>query len=158
MGWLSDVFSGGDGSSGDRRRERDPRLRAAQLRKGVETAAAAVEDRHPEAAREAVEAADRLVGQVPGADPGIYDEHDPGHERPEAGGLEATVAGGERARELAEEAVDQMDRLHFALLRVSVQGASPEEAELEEAVRDTAGLAGRLEEEAGPVREAGEGA
>lgn len=134
MSWLGDLFSGDGGSGGPDERDRDARVRAAQLRKGVESAAAAVEDRHPEAARSAVEAADRLVKRVPGAEPSVYDEHDRGHERPGEEGLAGDLPGGDRAREMAREAVDRMDRLHFALLEVSVQGKDPDEAGVGEAV------------------------
>lgn len=133
MGWLTELFEDG-GSTDEGERRRDPRVRAAQLRKGVASAAAAARQRHPDAARSAVEAADRLVERVPGADPGVYDEHDRGHERPGEAGLSAELSGDERARELAREAVERMDRLHFALLRLSVQGAEPEEAGVREAV------------------------
>ncbi len=151
MGWLGDLFSSDGGSPAARKRERDARVRAAQLRKGVESAAAAVEDRHPEIARSAMEAADRLVDRVPGARPGVYDEHDRGHERPGEEGLAGDLPGDERARELAREAVDRMDRLHFALLRVSVQGDDPGEAGVAgavEAVREAADELGAAEEEA----------
>lgn len=134
MSWLDDLFSGDGGSRGGRERDRDARLRATQLRKGVESAAAAVEDRHPELARSAVEAADRLVERVPGVDPSVYDEHDRGHERPGEEGLAGDLSGDERARELASAAVDRMDRLHFSLLQVSVQGTDPDEAGVREAV------------------------
>ena len=133
MGWLSGLFDG-DGDASGGARDRDPRVRAAQLRKGVESAAAAARERHPDAARSAVEAADRLVRSVPGADPAVYDEHDRGHERPGDEGLSAELPGDERARELAREAVDRMDRLHFALLKLSVQDADAEEAGIREAV------------------------
>lgn len=141
MSWLGDLLSGDGGSREDRERDRDARVRAAQLRKGVESAAAAVEDRHPEIARAALEAADRLVGRVPGVDPSVYDEHDRGHERPDEQGLTGDLPGDERAREMAGRAVERMDALHFALLQVSVQGLEPEEAgvpEATEAVREAA--------------------
>lgn len=156
MGWLSDLFSGGNGSTDGRERERDPLVRVAQLRQGVVSAAAALEESHPEAARRANEVVDGLVGQLPGTDPDVYDEHDPGHERPGEAGLEARVSGGERERELAREAVECLDGLHFALLEVAVKGASPREAGLEEALEEAAGLAGRLEEDS-PVEGAAAG-
>lgn len=154
MSWLGDLLSGDGGSPDGGERDRDARVRAAQLRKGVESAAAAVEERHPGAARSAVEAADRLVRRVPGANPSVYDEHDRGHERPGEEGLAGDLAGGERARELAREAVERMDRLHFALLRVSVQGDDPGEAGVAEAVEAVE----RAAEELAPGGEDGSGA
>lgn len=148
MGWLSDLLSD-DGSGSAEGGDRDPRVRTAQLRKGVEAAAAALDDRHPGVARDAVEAADRLVERLPGTDPGLYDRHDPGHERPEAEGLEGEVSGGDRARELAGRAVERLDRLHFRLLRISVRGVSPEEAGIEEALEGVREMAGELTAGAG---------
>ena len=157
MSWLGDLLSGDGSSSGGRERDRDARVRAAQLRKGVESAAAAVEARHPEVARAALEAADRLVERVPGVAPAVYDEHDRGHERPGEAGLAGELPGDERARELAGRAVARMDELHFALLQVSVQGKEPAEAgvsEATEAVREAAEELGAGE----PAATAGEDA
>ncbi len=151
MSWFGDLLSGDGGSRGDRERNRDARVRAAQLRKGVESAAAAIEERHPGIASDAVEAADLLVERVPGVDPSIYDEHDRGHERPGEGGLAGDLPGGERARELARAAVDRMDELHFALLQVSVQGRDPEEAGVAEATEAARRAADELESESAPA-------
>lgn len=121
MAWLSDIFSGDDGPEG-REAAEDPLERARQLREGVARAAAALEGRHPGLARSADEAAGELLERLP-------------------------ADGGESGR----EAVERLDRLHFALLQVDVTGRPPEEADAEEAVRAVRELAGDAPARTGPA-------
>lgn len=113
MGWLSDIISGDESPDG-RTGEEDPLARARQLREGVGRAAAALEERHPQLARAADEAAETLVESLAG------DEE------------------GGRAR----DAVGRLDRLHFGLLQVDVAGLDPEEAGVSEDVEAVRELAG----------------
>lgn len=116
MDWLSDLVGG----SADTRRdasETDPVERAWQLLEGVASSAGALDDEHGELSRRTEEAARRI-----------------------AAGLRS---GDGSSEELAAEALDRLDRLHFALLRVVVQGVTPEEAGAEAAVESAEELAGR---------------
>lgn len=121
MGWISDIISGDD-SAGTHAGDEDPVERARQLRRGVGRAAAALEARHPELARSADEAADRLVGRLPD----------------------------DAGDELALDAVERLDRLHFDLLRVDVTGLPPGEAGVEEDVEAVLELADRAPGRPGP--------
>lgn len=128
MSWLSDVFSGGDG---DERTRADvsPLERARQLLEGVESSAAAMADEHRELARRSAEAAQRLTDGVGTA----------------ARGAGEGARPGETERASLGEALERLDRLHFALLQVAVQDRAPEEAGAPAAVEAVEELAGRLE-------------
>lgn len=123
MGWIPEFFSD-DTSPDGRATGQDPVGRARQLRRGVGRAAAALEDEHPELARSADEAAERLVGRLP-------DDAD---------------------AELARDAVGRLGRLHFDLLRVDVSGMAPEDVGVDEDVVAVRELADRApgRPEAGP--------
>lgn len=114
MGWLSDIFS--DDPSADGRNGRDdPVERARQLVQGVGRAAAALSDEHPGLASSATEAAERLLERLPPDD-----------------------------AELARDAAERLERLHFDLLQVDVAGLPPGEAGVEEDVEAVRELAGRV--------------
>lgn len=139
MGWIANIF-GGD--SGDGAREHVPRERrlverALQLCHGVASAARAVPDRHAEPAREAEDLAarllerlqpvkDRLEAATPGTIASAQGVAGPGGDGPspeEVPPIPEDELG--RAEEL-------LDRVHFDLIRLKVQGLEPGDVELED--------------------------
>lgn len=94
----------------------DAAERVEQLREGITGAAAALPEEHAALGSRAASAADRLAASARGPTP---------------------AAGPEASR-----AVPGMERLHYALLRVTVLGDAAAEAGLEEALAELESLAG----------------
>lgn len=118
MDWFSDLVSGSSDAepSGS---GFDPVERGAQLLEGVASSAAALDDEHAALATRAETAARRIAeGLRPGDDA----------EGPDA-----------------SEALDRLDGLHFALLRVVVRDETPEEAGVGAALEAAEELADRLD-------------
>lgn len=116
MDWFSDLVSGSGGTD-TAGSEVDPAERARQLEEGVVSSARALGDEHAELSRRAQEAARRIAD---GLSPG-------------EGAGDTEVSG----------ALDRLDGLHFALLRVAVRGETPDEAGLGAALESAEELAER---------------
>lgn len=115
MSWFSDLVSGSRDAEGLGKTAPPPE-RARQLLEGVASTARAAEgDDQQGLAKRAGDAARRLAESVPGA-----------------------------GAEEQSEALELLDRLHFALLRVVVRGEDPAEAAVEAAVESAEELADRL--------------
>ena len=114
MSWFSDIVSGSE-RDGPSEESVDPVERAGQLLEGVASSARAAEDEVGGLAGRADDAARRVAESVSSAD-----------------------ASEQRS------ALDRLDRLHFALLRVVVRDEDPGEAGVEAAVEGLEEMADRL--------------
>jgi hypothetical protein len=163
MSWFPDILStdGGDGVS----ETANPTERILQLRRGVSAAASALPEEHDGLARSAREAADAvgdrvaalaelrdrraLIREEEGSGDDARDrmEGESGaSRRREAGGpVRAAVTDDSRLPDdLATEIRRRLDRLHFELLQVELNGEDPGSLHLEEDVEALRGLADRM--------------
>lgn len=115
MSWFSDLVSGSERDDASEESV-DPAGRARQLLEGVVSSARAADDEVGDLAARAEEASRRVTESVPSAD------------APER-----------------RSALERLDRLHFALLQVAVQGRDPGEAGVEAAVEGAEEMADRLD-------------
>lgn len=141
MNWLSGLFSTSQEAASQV--EQDPVERIFQLRRGISRAAAALPEDHRELGRAATAAADEVAERVEALAPdaAVPDEVED-HGAPEA--ADAGEAGHDSPlpRDTARELVERLERLHFHLLQVEVQGLSPDDlpfSEETEAIREMAG-------------------
>ncbi|HKK27960.1 MAG TPA: hypothetical protein VKB18_07745 [Gemmatimonadota bacterium] len=119
MSGLSDLFSGDPGSNGGGDGQA-PDERAEQLRRGTESAAAALPDEHAELGSRALAAAEAAVAALAGD---------------EEGGADGSL-------------LDSLQRLHFLLVGLGVETGDSTPGEVEEqieAVLRRAGAAGTSE-------------
>lgn len=138
MSWWSDIF-GGENRRVDRRAEgagQSDRSRIAQLREGVESAAAALDPEHSELARDVTGVAE-AVAEGAGARPDD-DASSPGEE-----------SAGSELPDLRAEVIEELGELHFDVIRVEVEDADPDELGIPDRIARLRDLTERLERAAG---------
>lgn len=157
MSWMSDLLSGNDHEADGRDQPADARI--LQLRRGISATAEALEDTHPDLAHDAVAAADAVGDRVArllstaGEDGAAADEaaspppeaDAAGERRRSAGGAAVGAgSGGVLSGDVASEAVDRLEQLHFHLLEVEVRGADPEALPIAEELDGLRAIVDRL--------------